>query len=453
MVRSFSALFAPFRSIVTRAMSSSATDAMPAWRANLLAIPPPRRSRFQRDLVRSLKLADQLELDIDTHESFYSDDPSDSSVFKCLLLGVEATLLGPGVLSPLNTVNLSLKEPLTMLALMYSIPCYTTGPLPVRVGAALSLVLILYRSIVPGKTPPDFIKSLMEEMLPWAFEFLEGPEKVEIDELLSAAGSRLSADTLCSVLRLQQAEFRLMFPCNLAAVKSIAADAAPAIMAIDLKAAPAFFADKVANLGIILIEPFMDALPRTAYGVVMGSRQAKELATVLETAFSPIIDVLERAVAVAEAAGDVGMLALCAGMLLRLLVEGMQEVEVSELSVLKAKAVEAAEPWLPRAHRHFIRGQCSFDHAIRVKGGSMVVGKALHCLRSGPPRSDRTHRNVGKVNASYGMLPALRRCSGCGTRSSECKICSGCTQAYYCFFNCQVRWGGGASGASKMGRF
>ncbi len=100
-----------------------------------------------------------------------------------------------------------------------------------------------------------------------------------------------------------------------------------------------------------------------------------------------------------------------------------------------AKGVAAAAKyrrWMPRTLRQWL----SLDH--RYDGDIIEVSDICNIFSNLGLTPKQIIRPDDSGGVSTGTPPPMRKCSACGTQSTELKACSACESVYYCSAACKV---------------
>lgn len=414
-------------------MPAQRADAMPPWRANLLAIPTDRRSASQRDLVRGLELADFIK-----EEFKRPGNPlgNHRRTLKIMLAGVEALVLGPIIFSAIRLQDIdSMSQCLNFVgevntqALMW-----VTSPMqpPLTPPQALVAVLAFIQFVMlhPGyqlmpKDPETlYVFDAELEALDWTF----------VLETLTTAGSGLTVAALKLAIKHVRAELRLSGDADYSSVEFAVNEVIIPAMG---EAVPSPYAFSAAHhLYRTIFEVFEGPTPpEMVWGVRLDSEEGQNLVDLTLSAYDALVSGLERAVAAAEAEGDDGRVAFLASKMTCVVgLENMRLIFAGDIKAWAAKttaAMQAARPYLPRLYRTYLSPDHVTEALANSPDGEPVAGTAFYNV------TGMLQPEPNSITGPAGRL-THRTCAKCGSESTELMRCSGCGSKWYCGAKCQV---------------
>lgn len=426
---------------------TTSSDPRP-WRATLLAVPPERRSPFQRDLIRGIELSDFITRELETPVKPILTDPR---VVKIMGAGVEAILLGPfefsslhyymdqAVLEKLKSLVSKLSAVATVLLTCDALPEPRMCPaLPVALSFLLhSLLMVQAEPDRPIVAVPDHFDTIMETL-----NSVSPAERRHLAQELTDAGCRLTPADIkegllyvhCQLMRNRQD------PSDLNWVVHAAKDLIlPCARAGRSEALPPWKALAARDLHSAIIKPFEGRAIQRHWGIQRDCEETFPLIQTIIQVSNAVLQTLEQLILAAERTGDPGLLAFSTALhLLELTNRGMDPkspAEVKPLAEKAAAAFEAAKPWLPRFHQYWFNTSNIHNIVFSAPSHATMTSRAfldVNCSRE--PQGGVTY---GCARAPV----ALRKCAWCGAETMEMMACSGCERMHYCDREHQVSGG------------
>lgn len=440
-------------------MSSSApSDELPPWQVKLLAVPPERRSGYQRDLIRGLELADLVKKDL---ERALNTSNFDTDLLTTLLTSLEAVLLGPFSLSALFLHDIEVVNKLSSFAsdvFDNAINAYMharnnlneeDNTYSVNYGTSWAVLLSYVNCVALGLSFP------LKKPLPYVFElqkFLIGildRAQPGLNEFLTQTGSTLTSATIRDAVVTMFNVYNFASPEGgdyLEKARQLVNEVL--VPSANLQDPLPLWKVFAINQGYFtFLRPFAENQSRaeSAWGVQLdSSAEGREMAALAVTAVQAFNIVMERAVAAAEAAGDDARLAFCAAKRAHAMILAIRPIAQADIKAMADKAVAALDPakeWLPRTHRITM----SIDHVVdMLQNAPCANERLLHAGLYALTGRDIRFTEFAVAHTNPPRSVPVRNCSYCNAMSRELKTCSRCCSAYYCGPSCQrAHWKNG----------